>query len=120
MADDDRSDVGAVGAPVELDQEKWRHLLASDDPYEVLEWHSLSLGMCGSVSGVSAATMDLRARQIPRASMSGQHVLVTGETGTGKELVVREIAANSERKGEFVPVNCAAIAADRFEADIFG
>ena len=59
----------------------------------------------------------LMERVIPTSSP----VLVSGETGTGKELVARAVHYNGPRKdGPFVPVNCAAIPDNLLEAELFG
>jgi DNA-binding NtrC family response regulator len=57
---------------------------------------------------------------IALAARSGSTVLVIGESGTGKELIARAVHDMSERKGAFVPVNCAAIPAELIESELFG
>lgn len=47
-------------------------------------------------------------------------VHITGETGTGKELMARHVHSLSQRKGEFVAVNCGAVPEDLFISEIFG
>ncbi len=57
---------------------------------------------------------------ISRAGRAASNVLITGESGTGKELVARAVHQASEKKGEFVAVNCAAIPSELVESELFG
>jgi len=47
-------------------------------------------------------------------------VLINGQTGTGKEVVARQLHAASGRKGAFVAINCGALPESVFESEIFG
>jgi len=68
--------------------------------------------------GRSAAAKDLAAF-VARAGRSQHPVLISGETGTGKELVARGIHAVSHR-GPFVAVNCGALPEQLLESELFG
>jgi DNA-binding NtrC family response regulator len=59
--------------------------------------------------------------KIPKVAQSDASVLITGETGTGKEMVARAIHYLSPRsKQAFIPVNCGAIPVDLMENELFG
>ena len=70
--------------------------------------------------GESKAIVEVRHRVL-MAARSDVHVLVTGDTGTGKELVSRAIHTHSGlAKGPFVAHNCALSPSDLFESEFFG
>lgn len=60
-------------------------------------------------------------KTLARAAMSNSNVLITGESGSGKELVARAIHENSHRRAKkFIAVNCGAIAENILESELFG
>ncbi len=73
----------------------------------------------GHLVGESPAMEALR-RLITRVGPSDAVVLITGETGTGKERVAHALHLASGRKGRFVAINCAAIPATLLESELFG
>ena len=59
--------------------------------------------------------------QLRRIAPTDATVLITGESGTGKELIAQAIHQNSPRKGKrLVPINCAAVAENLVESELFG
>lgn len=74
----------------------------------------------GSIIGASDS-MNLIYRQIDKIAPTDVSVLVDGETGTGKELIAREIHVRSSRKqGPFISINCGAIPESLLESELFG
>ena len=70
--------------------------------------------------GASAGMREVY-RKIELYARSDAAVIVTGETGTGKELVARALHSQGPRQaGPFVAVNCSAIAAELLESELFG
>ncbi len=60
-------------------------------------------------------------RKADECSQSNKTVLITGETGTGKELIARAIHYSSERnQNPFIPVNCSTIPINLAESELFG
>lgn len=58
---------------------------------------------------------------IDKIAASRSNVLISGETGSGKEIVARNIHYRSpQNSGRFVPINCAAIPPDLLESELFG
>jgi transcriptional regulator with PAS, ATPase and Fis domain len=73
-----------------------------------------------AVIGVSPAMEQLRAKAA-RVAAGSAKVLITGESGVGKDLLARSIHAQSARATRpFVPINCAGVAETLLESELFG
>jgi DNA-binding NtrC family response regulator len=74
----------------------------------------------GDLVGVAPGTVGLRA-QIDKVAPFASNVLITGPSGTGKELVARQLHARSPRaERPFVPLDCASITGDLMASQLFG
>lgn len=90
-----------------------------DDIYEIPKKSGVKYSI-GDLVGISKQMQDLR-NQIYKLLESKSTVLITGETGTGKEIVAHAIYGVSGRQMyPFIQVNCAAIPESLFEAELFG
>jgi transcriptional regulator with GAF, ATPase, and Fis domain len=74
----------------------------------------------GEIIGACASMMEV-FRKLTKVAATDISVMITGETGTGKELIAREIHRRSNRAaGPFVTVNCGAIPENLMESEMFG
>jgi DNA-binding NtrC family response regulator len=93
--------------------ERRRKLLAADG--EIAK----NAEFCGMI-GRSAAMQELFSL-IRRLGPHVRTALITGETGSGKELVARALYENGPRRSSrFVPINCSAVVESLFESELFG
>jgi len=115
------TDLLEMRAELEASQEKLKAVEEDErkNRQEIEHLRRQQLGK-GSLIGRSQEIENL-SRLIKQVAMVDVTVLITGETGVGKEVVANEIYASSSRKnGSFIKVNCAAIPANLLEAELFG
>jgi transcriptional regulator with GAF, ATPase, and Fis domain len=74
----------------------------------------------GDLIGTNPSLVEVFTK-VKKVATTDISVLITGETGTGKELIAREVHRRSQRKdGPFVVVNCGAIPENLMESELFG
>ena len=74
----------------------------------------------GEIIGACPSMMEV-FRKLQKVAGTDISVLITGETGTGKELIAKEIHRRSSREGgPFVTINCGAIPENLIESELFG
>lgn len=100
---------------MELDREKTKVEILKQQMKEITQ----DKYFLGKIIGKSKALVDAMtiAKQVAKTDAS---VLITGESGTGKEVFARAIHQESDRKGDFIPVNCSAIPSNLLESELFG
>lgn len=87
---------------------------------ELSSGESRSSMLFRSLVGVSKPVAVVR-QLIEQVADTEANVLILGDSGTGKEVVARNLHYHSDRKNEaFVPVNCGAIPPDLLESELFG
>ena len=85
-----------------------------------IEELKLKAGDDADLIGNSTAITQLR-QLVDKVAPTGSRILITGPSGSGKEIAARLIHANSRRAGNaFVAINCAMMAPARIEAELFG
>ena len=99
------------------DDEKTEHPRDTTRPHPR---HSRTSFYADEIVGQSTIIEQLR-HEIDKVARCEARVLITGENGTGKELVAHWMHAKSQRVNEpFVEVNCAAIPSELIESELFG
>jgi transcriptional regulator with PAS, ATPase and Fis domain len=108
-----RGDEGVIGAILTLGKRAPTREARSGSPYVARYNFANIVGVDGTIRR-PLEMAELLAAQETR-------ILITGETGTGKELLAHSIHNASPRvNGPFVPINCAAIPRELLEAELFG
>ena len=106
--------------PFELFDETQRLKAQLELPNTCLQEEAVEAKAFGDLVGQSEALRQI-VGQIDLVAPTNASVLILGETGTGKELVAREIHRRSQRKDKpLVRVNCASIPKELFESEFFG
>lgn len=113
--------VDYIPKPIELKELKWRVKNAIENRRIRKEVRELKKFYFEDVALVGESPAILNIKEIIRKiAPVDSSVLITGESGVGKELVARAIHLLSGRKGNFVPLNCGAIPENLLESELFG
>ena len=120
VIDRDITDLSTMQAELEETQLKMKAVEADKNKNKQEIEHLRQFHLKKNLIGQSPAIQQI-VKAIRQVSSIDVTVLISGETGVGKEVVANEIYASSTRKnGPFIKVNCAAIPANLLEAELFG
>src|SRR5580692_9967382 len=110
-ASDGKLDMGSVGQTA----------LSPATEQEDESPHTICREIDGSAFVLASPLMHRFMRMADRVAGHTETVLITGETGTGKELIARTIHQSSHRRGRsWVDINCAALPENLVESELFG
>jgi two-component system nitrogen regulation response regulator GlnG len=102
-----------VGEALDVARRTHVRAVAEDDPHAAPETPGNIVGCCRGMREVFKAIGRIADQNVP--------VLITGETGTGKELVARAIQQHSDRaNAPYLALNCAAVPEQLLESELFG
>jgi DNA-binding NtrC family response regulator len=99
--------------------DRWLDEMAQQRRADQLELELLGSCTFEGIVGRAIPMLDLLTK-VRRIAPHFSTALVTGETGTGKELVSRALHSWSGRRGQFVVCNCASVVGTLFESELFG
>jgi sigma-54 dependent transcriptional regulator, acetoin dehydrogenase operon transcriptional activator AcoR len=94
----------------------YRECLLDDRSWRELQAEAVQAGPLATLSPTLQAELAI----LRRVAAGDAPVMLSGESGTGKELVARAVHGHSGRAGDFVAVNCGALAPTLIESELFG
>ncbi len=107
-------------AQLSLVMEKVAYQKKRESEYKYLKGHLDKITRFDNIIGQSELMSEI-FELIPEVAKSASSILITGETGTGKELVAKAIHAKSTRSNlPFIPINCGSIPDSLLESELFG
>jgi transcriptional regulator with GAF, ATPase, and Fis domain len=116
----DRKEVLACGASALLTPASWRGAaIAERILAELIALGDVQPSSLGSLRGATEPMRRLY-EDIATVAPLAESALILGETGTGKELVAREVHRASGRPGSLMAINCAALTPELLESELFG
>jgi DNA-binding NtrC family response regulator len=116
----DRREVLECGASVLVTPSGWRGMqIAERILAELITRRTVKPSSFGSLQGATEPMRRLY-RDIETVAPLSEPALILGETGTGKELVAREIHQRSGRPGSLMAINCADLTPELLESELFG